>query len=203
MAGGVSDIFGSLGLSNLNWAGSIVTMAWAFAIFLLVMGGCWFYYSTNKNKKVYVHPIRLIRYLDNGGKKEQNGLRGGKIKVGGSVDFCIKLGRFKKKKLGYIPDMSKMDSDGRLVFLAIGDGEDLQQVEEHLYKGKDGKANLMIKPIPSETKTATLNNLRNWREILDAKKLTAFGISILAFVFLVIAHLVSLYIQTKIKCPTP
>lgn len=195
-------------LLNISGAGimkTLVGVAWTVGSGLLLLVIVWWIYAHHKNKNTYVHPIRLIRVLDNGVKKEMNNLRGGKIGKGGITDFAIKIPRkFKKIFLGYTPDFSKMDADSRLVFLSIGDGKSLQQVEETIIKTeKDGETeySLIMKPIRTDVKNATLNNLRNWREVLDTKKLTAFTLSLGAIIIMIIAHLISLYIQTKIRCP--
>jgi hypothetical protein len=222
---------------------------------ILVVGlVMWWLISKWRNKVTYITPVRLIRYLENGTKKEMNGLKGGKVQKGGIANFRIKIPKkFKKHDLGYIPDYSKADADGRLTFLVIGDGTLWQQLEETLQETEKVSTNLteeqieevkkhfaeqimqrypnlaeeqqekifndsiekwigensyrekklIMKPIPTDIKTVTVNNLQGWRAVLDKQKLTAFGIAIGGFIIMVIAHLISLYVQTKIKCPTP
>lgn len=244
-----------LDLSMAGLGSKLITFFMGLGIFLVVGVVIWILISWWRNKRIYVTPVRLIRYLENGTKKEMNGLRGGKIQKGGVADFAVKIPKkFRKHNLGYIPDYSKADADGRITFLVIGDGTLWQQLEEKLqtheeiiynmteeeieqakinyktaideqFKDKSEKErkklfnegikkwlennqqkvikyDLIMKPIPTDVKTVTVNNLQGWRAVLDKQKLTAFGIAIGGFIIMVIAHLISLYIQTKIKCPT-
>ena len=173
----------------------------------------WWLVVSYRNKIIYVTPVRLIRLLDNGVKKEMNGIKGGKVTHNGIMDFACKVPKqMKLKYLGYVPDYSKADGDGRLTFITSGDGSLWQQVDERLITEESQEivngqevnylsTSLLIKPIPTDIKTVTVNNLQNWKQVLDKNKLTDFGIAIGGFIIMVIAHLISLYIQTKIKCP--
>jgi hypothetical protein len=214
----IGEAVGKISPTNWNWGaigGTAISWLMGIGIFLLVCLFGWWGWSWWKNKNTYIQPVRLIRYLENGSKKEVNGLLGGEINVQGIKDFEIKQPKkFKKHRLGYIPDYSKMDADGRLIFITIGDGKLWQQVEEEIVTYKEEeivegkikrkvKFKLLLTPIPTEVKTSTLNSLRGWREILDKKKITVFGIGLGMFIIMVIAHLISLYIQTKVKCPLP
>lgn len=227
-----------------------------FGIMLVVTVICVGIIFWIRNKKIYSMPVRLIRSLDNGVKREMNGLKGGKVRKNGVFTFLVKIPwSFKKHDLGYMPDMTKTDGDNRLVFMSVGDGTLWQQVEEKIiskekmviqvtpeeieiqrqaihdyvfsnekYKNKSDKEkqkiidasiddwikknkektieyDLIMKPIKTEVKTSTLNSMKNWREVLDKNKVKVFTIAIGAFIIMVIAHLVSLYIQTKIRCP--
>ena len=163
-------------------------------------------------------------YYENGTKKTNAGLKGGKfINNSGVWDFKIKIPKQRRKKeLGYMPNFSKADSDGTLHFITSGDGTIWLQVDEKLSitgkeqeRGADGTLlydkegkplmidsySLIINPVRTDVKQSTVNSLRNWREMVSKNKLTVFGIAIGAFLIMVIAHLISLYIQTKIKCP--
>ncbi len=213
MANPLEGILGRFG--SFNVTGTLISLSYGVGIVLLILGIGWVVYNSYKNKKTYIFPIRLIRYLQNGSKKEINNLRGGEITFNGIKDFEVKMG-MKKQRLGYIPDYSLMDADSRLVFITIGDGKTWQQVKEELklekeieVDGENGEEKsklvyrLLAEPIPTEVKTSTLNSLRNWREILDKKRMTAWAIGLGMFIIMVIAHLVSLYIQTRVKCPAP
>lgn len=199
-------------LDSINIAGTIMSFVMGIGILLVLGLISYFVYQWWKNKNIYTQPVRLVIPLENGTKKELNNLYGGKIEKDGIADFEIKMKGFKKLRLGYIPDYSLMDADGRLIFISLGDGKSVQQIKETLLKELeveetiDGKIqktkySLIAEPVPTDVKQATLNNLRNWREILDTKKMTVWAIGIGMFIVMVIAHLVSLYIQTKIKCP--
>jgi len=245
--GEVAKTTGSVLVKALIWGGIILIVGAIVAMIIIIV----------RNKKIYSMPVRLDRLLDNGTKKELNGLKGGKIKQRGVFNFVVKVSPFKKHNLGYMPDFSKTDADNRLVFLSVGDGTLWQQMEEKIMKtekitlnltdeeietqrkaysayvdsaeefhGKSKKEkeelikaaiadfveknkiktyeySLIMKPIKTEVKTATLNAMKSWTDILDKNKLKVFTIAIGAFIIMVIAHLVSLYIQTKIRCPTP
>ncbi len=201
--------------SSWNIAGTAITFGVGIACLLSILIIGFFVWKWWKNKNTYIQPIRLIRLLENGSKKENNNLKGGKIEVNGITDFEIKMKGMKKLRLGYIPDYSYMDADGRLVFITLGDGKAVQQIKETIItekvvEGEDENGekvsyryNLIAEPVPTDIKQSTLNSLRSWREILDKKKITVWAIGIGMFIIMVIAHLVSLYIQTKVKCPIP
>jgi hypothetical protein len=207
----------NVGLGSFNWGavGSIVGgVLWGILIFVVV--GIIFYvvYKGYRNKVVFNVPITLTLILENGTKKERADIKGGKSVNKNNVwDFKVKIPKVRgDKMLGYMPDFSKADADGRLHFITFGDGTLWQQyeskfdTENYRFKDKFGEEktavrikNLMI-PTPNDVKQATINSIKNWRDLVDKQKLTAFGIAIGAFIIMVIAHLISLYVQTKIKC---
>ena len=200
----------NLNMPSINIAGTMQTVSlWAVTGIIVIALGIWIY-STIKNKAIYKYPITLRVRRENGTKVRFDLLGGIVSGKNGIKSFMIKIPRVRKKfDLGYIPDFSKADSSDRLSFLQEGDATLWQQTKEELIlektivneKGeKVGVYTLLIEPIPTDIKTATYNNLQSVRELMDAKKLTAWGISILAFVVMVVAHLISLYVQTKIKC---
>lgn len=210
MAGIFDSIGGTFG-GALGTAGSIAMSAiYGIGIFLVVGVIGYFIYKGYKNKSAYPTPITLVRIMDNGMEKVRHDLKGGIFWNHGIKDFKIKVPKqWKPQILGYIPDLSKSTStDGRLKFITFGDGTIWQQFEEKWVlkgKGKDDEGNefeydLIKIPISRETKQVTVNSIKNWRDTVDKSKLTAFGIAIGAFIIMVIAHLISLYIQTKIKC---
>jgi hypothetical protein len=229
-----------------------------YGIGILLIVGVFGYLIFNyyRNKSVYVTPVRLIRRLENGTKKEINGLKGGKVQKEGIQTFAVKIPRkFKKHFLGYVPDYSKSDADGRLTFLTIGDGTLWQQCEERLQteevfetiltkeesdRARDlinqevekrypteteerkniiteesfkrwletngkytTKYSLVMKPISTDVKTVTINNMQGWRQILEKNKVSVMMIAFGSFIIMAIAHLISLYVQTKVKCSVP
>lgn len=205
--------------------GSIMSgLFWGVAIFILVGIFAYLIYSHYKNKSFYTNPVNLTMYYENGTKKTKMGLLGGKFVNGQGVwDFKVKIPKqFKKKDLGYIPDFSKADSDGTLHFITSGDGTIWQQVSERLDVDGEEQArdenglpifnddgtpkmvssfSLMLKPVRTDVKIATVNAMKSWTEMISKNKITVFGIGLGMFLVMVIAHLISLYIQTKIKCP--
>ena len=212
----------SVGGMNINFGfdklGTIASwLFWGAAIFVVIGLVGWWLYSSFKNKSVYNTPVTLTWYYDNGTSKTTFGLKGGKYFNRSNVqDFRVKIPKsFKKKELGYTPDFSKADADGTIHFITSGDGSLWQQVEHKLVTteereivGYDGTKkvytySLLIKPVPTEIKTATVNAMKNWREVINSQKATIFAIGLGMFLIMVIGHLVSLYIQTKIKCPLP
>lgn len=162
-----------------------------------------------KNMSFYNTPVTLTKLMDNGMEKARYDLRGGVFWNNGIRDFKIKIPKSKAHVLGYIPDFSKsMATDGRIQFITSGDATAWQQVESQWVtqekrevNGKTFMYDLINKPVSRETKQVTINSIKNWKETIDKSKLTAFTIAIGAFLIMVIAHLVSLYIQTKVKCP--
>jgi hypothetical protein len=180
-------------------------------IFIIGVFG-FFGYKWWKDLTFYNTPVTLTRLMENGMEKTNYNLRGGIFWNKGIKDFKIKIPKVRKPYiLGYIPDFSKSTAtDGRVHFITSGDAMDWQQVENR-WELKEQKEigdkvfeyDLVNKPVPRETKQVTVNSIKNWRETIDKSKLTAFSIAIGAFIIMTIAHLVSLYIQTKIKCGTP
>jgi hypothetical protein len=203
----------NINMPDVNWAGTIQTTAmWGIIGIGIIALGIWWYYSS-KDKKALKYPVTL-RVRRSNGTKVRYDLRGGVFAgKNGIKDFMVKFPKqMKKFNLGYMPDFSLADSNDRLSFLQEGDATSWQQIKEELItektiideNGKElGIYKLLLEPIPTDTKTTTYNNLQNTRELMDAKKLTAWGISIVAFIVMVVAHLISLYIQTKVKCGTP
>ncbi len=205
-------------LGGINM-GSIISILFYGMIVIVAIGLIgWYIYSKTKNKMSYSNNITLTQYFDNGTQKITYGLKGGKFINKAQVnDFRIKAPgiSFKKKELGYMPDFSKGDADGTLHFLTSGDGNFWQQVEHKLVItqkviGKDEKTgeetvvdeySLIMTPIRADIKTFTMNSIKAWSEVLNKNKMTVFGIGLGMFIIMVIAHLISLYIQTKIKCP--
>ena len=208
----------------LNWGGVISAFFWGMLIFILIgvfgyMGYKWF-----KNKTFYKSKVTLTMFFENGTKKRMTGLKGGKfVNRTGVWDFRIKIPKqMKPKELGYMPNFSKADSDGTLHFMTSGDGTIWLQIDEVLSihgkeqaRDENGKLlfddndkpimidayKLLLNPVRTDVKIATVNSLKNWAEMVNKNKLTVFGIALGAFLIMVIAHLISLYIQTKIKCP--
>jgi hypothetical protein len=204
--------------------GMFSSLFWGFMILLIVGIIIYWIYKGYKNKAFYVNPIDLTIYYSNGTKKTKSGMKGGKyINSSGVWDFKVKIPKqFQTKQLGYMPDFSKADSDGTLHFITSGDGTIWLQVEEKLnIAGKEQARDengvllfdeqnkplmidtykLLLNPVRTDVKIATVNSLKNWAEMVNKNKLTVFGIALGAFLIMVIAHLISLYIQTKIKCP--
>lgn len=204
---------------------AFATVFWTIMIFIGVGLLCWWGWSSYKNKSVYTYPVTLTTYYDNGTSKTRTGLKGGRfINNSGVNDFKIKIPRsWKKKELGVTPNFSKADADDTLHFITSGDGSIWQQVElkleisEQIQKvGEDGNPifdeegnpiltdsfSLILKPIGADIKVATVNALKNWSEIVNKNKITVMTITFIAFIIMVIAHLISLYIQTK-ACPSP
>lgn len=205
----VSGIFGGLG----SKVGGMATMAfWGIMIVTVVGIIIWLTYNSYKNKSFYIYPVTLTYLYENGTQRDRTDIKGGKfVNSKGVWDFRCKIPKqYRKKELGYTPDFSLADNDGRINFITSGDGTIWQQYRKELVATetilKDGKNieySLLIKPVPTDIKTVTVNSIKNWRETVDKTKLTTFAIAIGAFIIMVIAHLISLYIQTKIKCGSP
>jgi len=189
-----------------------IKFLWGFVIIAIVGAIAYFAYKKYKDKAFYKTPITLTVLMENGMEKTRTDLRGGMFSNKGIQDFKIRAPRKRKKHiLGYIPDLSKSNSvDGRIHFITSGDKTIWQQVEsDWVLKGTKNvggtiyEYDLIQTPISRETKQITINSIKNWRDTIDKTKLTAYGIAIGAFIVMVIAHLISLFIQTKIRCGTP
>jgi len=212
MTSPIGDTFsGAFSGAGSSIKGIMGKFMWGIGILLIVGVIVYLAYKAYKNKATYIYPVSLTTIMDNGMEKTRHDLKGGMFSDKGIQNFKVKLPRKQKKHtLGFIPDLAKSNSvDGRLNFITSGDRTTWQQYEkkwvtkelvqdgEHTYE-----MDLISTPVPRETKQATVNSLKNWRETVDKNKLTAFGIAIGAFIIMVIAHLISLFIQTKIRCPT-
>jgi tetrahydromethanopterin S-methyltransferase subunit B len=193
--------------------GSVLTkFAYGFVILAVVGVIAYFIYKTFKDKALYITPVTLTELTANGMEKSRYDLKGGIFWNKGIRDFKVKAPKKAKAFiLGYIPDFSKSNAtDGRLHFITYGDKTIWQQVQSGWSLKKEGidaegnkfAYNLIQEPIPRETKQVTINSIKNWRDTVEKSKLTAFGIAIGAFLIMVIAHLISLFIQTKVKCGT-
>lgn len=92
-----------------------------------------------RNKALYRIPVSLEQVLENGTFKTRHDLLGRNKKTRtGVMDFVIKVPKqMRKKCLGYVPDFSLADSDGRLHFTPIGDGMLWQQVKKKLITEKE------------------------------------------------------------------
>jgi len=205
---------------NLGGIGSTITGAlsksasaflWGIGILIFVCILTYIGYRWFKNVTFYKTPVSLTILLENGTEKTRNDLRGASFMNNGIRDFKIKIPKTKAPHiLGFMPDFELADGDGRLKFITSGDRTTWQQYrtswkqKERVYKdGKYFEYDLINTPVPRETKQTTVNAIKNWRETIDKKKLTLAGMMIGGFIIMVVAHLISLFIQTKIKCPVP
>ena len=118
-------------LESFNFTGVIGKFLWmssiTFVISVVLLGiFLWF-----RNKSIYKTPISLVELLQNKTLKSRHDLFGKSVKNRqGTQDYVIKIPRqFKKKYLGYTPDFSFADSDGRLYFMPVGDGMLWQQLK--------------------------------------------------------------------------
>lgn len=179
-------------------------------IFIAVGLICWGLYIWFRNRTKYSIPVTLLWQYENGTNKTITGMKGGKyVNRSGIMDFRVKIPKqLRAKEIGYIPDFSKADSDGTIHFITSGDGILWQQIEhkvvEKEIRDKDGvqyEYELLQKPIPADVKTSTMNSIKSFSEMVNKQKVTIIAIGLGMFIIMVIAHLVSLYIQTKIRCP--
>lgn len=213
----------SIGGLELKMPTGVVTqiLSWGFwSMIVLVITGivCFWLYKRFKNKVSFIDNVTLTKIFDNGTEKTYHGLKGGKyVSSHGAWDYRIKIPKQRKnKELGYMPDFSKADSDGTIHFVTCGDGTFWQQAEartiikeEHEERDTEGNLvkryeyELLKKPIiSSDEKNIMIKDIKNWRDVVAKNKVTAFAIGLGMFLIMVIAHLISLYIQTKVKCPS-
>jgi hypothetical protein len=201
----------NLGSMTSGMGGLLLNVMYVIGIILVVGVVGYFLYRATRNKAQFIYPVTLKLIMDNGSSKINPNIKGGKFVNGrGVFDFKFRIPKQRKhKELGYMPDFSKADADNRLYFFTSGDGTTWQKYENRMHKEQVGVDRLgkpiykyinMIDPVPIEDKIFTVNSLKNWRETVDKNKITTFAIAIGAFIIMVIAHLISLYIQTKIKC---
>lgn len=213
--GALSDLgFGNIlgGFNGGSFVSQLVIGAIAM-IFLTGVGVIVFVWI--RDKMVYKYPVSLIAKKENGGHKRRDDLRGGLVKGrSGVADFSIKIPKkFKKKKLGFVPDFSLANSEDRLSFITSGDGVIWQQCQEHILedeeyeikvlnkKGQEEtrklKSRLLIEPIPTDIKTITINNIHAAENLLESNKLKAASIAIGAFVLMVLVQIIFLFLVNK------
>lgn len=184
-------------------------------IFIVVTGAVavWLFFYF-RNKSTFKTPISVILLSENGVHKRRDDIKGGMMKQKhGVMDFVLKVPKqMKKKKLGYVPDFSKADGNGRLVFISVGDGMVLQQCVEKLITEKEttmeiekeGKKetitvpySLIVEPIPTDIKTITINNLHSVENLMDSQRFKAATIAIGAFVLMVFVQIIFLFLTSK------
>lgn len=173
----------------------------------------YFIWRWYQNLAFYKTPVSLTVLMENGSEKTQDNLKGAVFWNNGIRDFKVKIPGVRKPHiLGFIPDFGRSSSiDGRIKFITSGDRTSWQQYETKWVLKETGtnadgtmfEYDLVSKPVPSDTKKTAVNAIKSWRDTVDKSRLTAFGIAIGGLIILVIAHLVSLFIQTKIRCPLP
>ncbi len=188
--------FGSIG-------SILVKMFWGMIVLLIVGLVAFLIWRWYKNKVFYKTPVTLTLKYDNGTQETKYGLKGAKfIGKTGEWQFKVKIPKQRKpKEVGYLPDFSKADKDGTIHFVTCGDGTYWQQLKNEIII-KENNIILLSKPvIGSDEKSIMIKDIKNWRDVVAKNKVTAFAIGLGMFLIMVIAHLISLYIQTKIKCP--
>jgi len=199
--------------STLTWG------FWSIIGFVITCVIAYFVWKWWKERVLYKDKVTLTIVFENGTEKTVHGLKGGKY-VGkqGAWDYRIKVPKVKKpKELGYLPDFSLADSDGTIHFTTCGDQTYWQQAswrtqikDKRVIKDEEGNEveqvefELLKKPIiGSDEKNIMIKDIKNWRDVVAKNKVTAFAIGLGMFLIMVIAHLISLFIQTKIRCPLP
>lgn len=206
----LGDITGKIG-TGLSKGAS--TFFWGLAVLIGVTILGVVIYRGYKNKVSYKTPCWLTIIMENGTEKTRTDLRGGIFMDNNIRNFKINIpGTREAHVLGYMPDFSKADANGVLRFVTAGDSDRTiwQQYDSRWQlKGKavdkEGKTfeyDLINKPVSRETKAATVNSIKNWRETIDKKKLTLGAMMIGGFIIMAIAHLISLFIQARLRCGT-
>lgn len=205
----LGGIWGGLGSSL---AGGASTFFFGLGLIIVVSIIGFFVQRWYKNIAFYKTPVSLTIIHESGLEETRHDLRGGVFWNKGIRDFKIKIPKTRKPHvLGYIPDFSIANSkDNRLSFITSGDRTVWQQYSTKWITREEGEYgdgtkfeyDLVKTPVPRETKQLTVNSIKNWRDTIDKSKLTAFGIAIGGFIIMVIAHLISLFVQTKIRCGT-
>lgn len=201
----MSTIFSNISLT-------MTPMMYTMGIYLVaffIFGGIIFWVGWKiREKNIYKWPVTIsTRVGENGIRDESNDFHGGikKNKIG-ERDFHIKHKRFFWKKifLGEMPDFSKADVNNRLYFIKEGDGTDLQQYDKTLVTRKiitDGnetkEVKLLATPVPTSHKIRAKNHLMMTDNLLDTKKLTAWTITIIAFIIMAVVQIAFLYFTRK------
>lgn len=205
----LGGIWGGFGSSISKGAGTFFV---GIVVFIIVAVIGYYIYRWYQNATFYKTPISLTILHENGTEETRHDLKGGPFWNKGIRDFKIKIPKSRKPHiLGYMPDFAKSNQrDGRLFFITTGDRTVWQQYEsswkkKKIYTDKDGNQfeyDLINEPVPREVKQLTVNSIKSWRDTIDKSKLTAYGIAIGGFIIMAIAHLISLFIQTRIRCGT-
>lgn len=208
---GVGDLLG--GFSGIKWGSLISNVGLGLIVLVVLTIVGIFVYVKFRDKMTFKQPVSLIMVLENGNHKRRDDLVGGLMKQKNGVqDFVVKIPKqFKKKKLGYVPDLSKTDAMGRLLFIQIGDGMIWQQAVEKVITEKeveievpleDGsgtekrtiQAALLVEPIPTDIKTITINNIHSVENLMEANRFKAATIAIGAFVLMVFVQIIFLFL---------
>lgn len=211
----VSSFFGAF--SGIKWGSLLYNIIFGAIAMIFIIAICVYAYVKLKNKMIFKTPVSLLQILENGNHKRRDDLIGGLVKQKNGVqDFVIKVPKqLKKKRLGYVPDFSKADASGRLLFTPIGDGMVWQQCVEKVVtekevevevEGEDGKINkkkisvaLLAEPIPTDIKTITINNIHSVENLMDQNKFKAAAIAIGAFVLMVFVQIIFLFLTSGKK----
>lgn len=192
---------------SVPWWGMISGLFWTMVAFIGVGGILGYTVYKVREKMVFIYPVTVLRHKENGTVKEVPEYKGGFVNNKSKIrDFKIKHVKqwWKKEILGFTPDLQYADADGRLTFILLGDGKTIQQVKKELVTeetvvegGKEITYSLLVTPIPTDVKTATINKIHEVRAMMDKSKLTALAIGFASFVILGIVHVIFLYIQHK------
>lgn len=126
MAFNIDDPLGSLGLSGIG--GDIYSYVPYLIWGVLLAVVAYFGYNKYRDKKIFVHPVRIFRQRNNGMVRETNTF-GGYITEKGIIKFIIKMGMFKKKEADKIPLSEYMDEDNRIYYWQISPESPLIQVK--------------------------------------------------------------------------
>jgi len=144
---------GNFNIDTSGWLGTVYNVG-IFGVGTLIAMGIigWIIYAWYK-KVTFRYPVTLTNIRQNHTTKEQSNLKGGIVKgKGGIADFKIIIPRkWRKKKLGYVPDFSLCDADNRLHFIQVGDGTIWQQVNKKIQYEKE----LPVPMTEHEIKTAS------------------------------------------------
>jgi hypothetical protein len=108
--------------------------------------------------------------------------------------------------LGYMPNFAYTDADNTLKFVQRGDMNQMQQIHEVLVRrktvvdaetGYEKEVILLQEPIPTQRLIAAKNGIMMTDDLLGKNRLTAWVITIIAFLIMVVAQIIFLYITRK------
>lgn len=201
-------------VGSIAWKSLVINILFGAAIMIIIAAFATLGFIRMKDKKTYIYPVSLISQRQNGAYKRRDDLRGGLVKQrNGVTDFVVKIPKtFKKKKLGFTPDLSLASVDDRLLFITSGDGMVWQQCAEKLITEKrveveveeEGKlvkkevdVSLIIEPIPTDVKHITINNISQAESILEGNKLKATALVVGGFIIMVIVQVIFLFLTAK------
>jgi len=115
MVESISELWGLNGGLSGQISDVVTYVLWGI-LFLVVAGVI---FKKYRDKKIFKYPVRILRKRQNGKTKEINTIGGYIVNKHKVTEFIIKTGKFKTKKMSFLPDADLMDEDDRVYYYQI------------------------------------------------------------------------------------